>query len=182
MTTPLFTDGQLGAYLATLPDGLTIAQVTNPTHLVRLTLSAGEVVTFGTVLNMLKLITKMRSMGQYIISPQEDVFVALAGATKLIIGEMTFQNQKLLNAGCFVYSQGKLEVHMRSGACIESLDGALACVGHYRTTANAYQSTGDLLVPQGVASPRLIVVDWRYNETTGNTTFVDDPPLQERAP
>ena len=176
---PLFTDAQLGAYAQTLPVGVLAAP--NPTHLVRLTLTTGEVVTFGTVSNMLRLITKMRGAGQYIVCPQEDVFVALAGATKLIIGEQTFQNQKLLNSGCFCYSQGKLEVHMRSGACVESLDGALACVGHYRAAANAYQSTADLLVPQGYASPRLIVVDYRYDETNGGTTFVDDPPLQERA-
>ena len=177
---PLFTDAQLTGVPQTLPDGIYVAA--NPSHMVRLTLSTGETVTFGTVANMMRLITKMRREGQHIVCPQEDVFVALAGATKLIIGEQTFQNQKLLNSGCFCYSQGKLEVRMRSGSCVNSLDEALACVGHYRLSANPYDTTAELLVPQGVASPRLIVVDYRYTESGGGTTFVDNPPLQERPP
>ena len=176
----LFTDAQFVGIAATLPVGINAP--VNPTHVVRLILSTGDTIVFGTVGVLMKLVTRMKRDGQHTISPQEDVFVALAGSTKLVIGEMTFQNQKLLNAGSLAYSQGQLEVHMRAGACIETLDGALACVGHFRQAAAAYASTADLLLPQGVASPRLIVVDYRYSEVDGGTTFVDAPPLQERAP
>jgi hypothetical protein len=124
----------------------------------------------------------MRRDSQHTIFPQEDVGIALAGASKLIVYELTFQNQRLFNSGLPVYSQGQLEFHMRSGSCVETLDGALQCVGHYRVLPNAYASTADLLIPQGVNSPRMIVVDYRYDETTGGTTFADSPPLQERAP
>ena len=177
---PLFADAQLGSLPATLPVG--IAAPTNPTHMVRLQLSTGEIVTFGSVLNMMRLITRMRRDGQHTVCPTEDTFCALAGASKLVIGEQSFQLQKLQHAGSFAYSQGRLEVAMHSGACVESLDGALACVGHYRTSTAPYQSTADLLVPLGAASPKLLVVDFRYNEDGSGTTFVDSPPLQERPP
>jgi hypothetical protein len=177
---PLFTDALLAAVPMTLPVG--VAAPLNPTHMVRLTLSTGDVVSFGTVQNLMRLVTRMVRDGQHTVCPQEDVFVALAGASKLVIGEQTFQNQKLQNAGSFVYTQGRLMVKMRGGACVEDLDGALACVGHFRPTAAPYQSTADLLVPQGIASPRLIVVDYKYNEDGTGTTFVDAPPLQEQSP
>ena len=176
----LFTDAQFVGIPATLPVG--IDAPVNPTHVIRLILSTGDTIVFGTVANVMKLITRMKRDGQHTISPEEDVFVSLAGSTKIVIGKMTFQNQKLLNAGSLAYSQGQLELHMRAGACIESLDTALACVGHFRQAAAAYTSTASLLLPQGVASPRLIVVDYRYSEVDGGTTFVDTPPLQERAP
>ena len=174
----LFTDANFTGVPATLPVGITTP--VNPTHVVRLTLSTGDTVVVGTVLNLCKLVTTMRRNRQHAIFPQEDVGIALAGATKLIIYELSFQNQRLFNAGQAVYSQGRLEFNMRSGSCTETVDGALQCVGHYRVTANAYASTADLLVPQGVNSPRMIVVDYKYDETTGGTLFVDDPPLQER--
>ena len=176
----LFVDAHFTGLPATLPNGITNA--VNPTHVVRLTLSTGDVVVFGTVLNMLKLITKMRRNGQWQLFPQEDVGIALVGATKLILYELTFQNQRLFNAGVPTYVNGRLEFLMRSGSCAEQLDSALACVGHYRVTPNAYASTADLLVPTGVNSPRLIVVDYKYSETEGGTTFVDNPPFAERVP
>ena len=177
---PLFSEAQFADVPATLPVG--IDAPVNPTHMVRLLLTTGEIVTFGSVLTMMKLVTRMRRDGVHTLCPTDDTFLALAGASKLVIGEQTFQNQKLQHAGSFAYSQGRLQVMMRSGACVESLDGALACVGHYRPGAASYQSTADLLVPLGAASPRLLVVDYRYNEDGSGTTFVDDPPLQERAP
>ena len=90
---------------------------------------------------------------------------------------MTFQNQKLLNSGCLAYTQGRLEVWARNGSCIHSLDDALQCVGHYRTASTPYEDTGDLLVPTGVHSPRLLVVDHRYSVSNpAAETFVDSPP------
>ena len=180
MPLPLFSDAQFSGIPATLPVG--IDAPTNPSHMVRLLLTTGEIVTFGSVLTMMRLITRMRRDGVHTICPTEETFVALAGASKLLIGEQTFQLQKLQHAGSFGYSQGRLEVRMRAGACVETLDGALACVGHYRPGPTPYQSTADLLVPLGAASPRLLVVDYRYNEDGSGTTFVDSPPIQERAP
>ena len=192
MATPLFGDADFVGVPPTLPTGVTVP--TNPNHLVQLSLSTGDTVVFGTVLNMMKLITKMRLMGVHCISPQEDVFILLAGATKMIFGEQTFQNQKLQNAGTAIYSQGKLQFAMRSQSCIQSLDEALACVGHYRTMALQYETTYDLLQPTGVHSPRLIVVDADYdmapartvdssgNVFTSGTHFEDNPPLFEPAP
>ena len=98
---------------------------------------------------------------------------------KTFIGEMTFQNQKLLNSGCFTYSQGRLEVWARNGSCIHSLDEALQCVGHYRTSPTPYEDTADLLAPAGVHSPRLLVVDYRYSSANASAVaFVDGAPFQ----
>jgi hypothetical protein len=52
-------------------------------------------------------------------------------------------------------------------------------VGHYRTAALPYQDTADLLTPVGVHSPRLIVVDLRYDAANlGAVTFVDEVPFE----
>ena len=146
---------------------------------VHLTLSSGETVYIGTVLALHQLVTTMLRQGQHLICPSEEVFIALAGAgAKIIIGEMTFQNQKLLNSGCLAYTQGRLEVWARNGSCIHSLDEALQCVGHYRTASTPYEDTGDLLAPTGVHSPRLLVVDHRYSVSNpAAVTFVDSPPF-----
>jgi hypothetical protein len=147
---------------------------------VHLTLSSGETVYIGTVLALCQLATTMLRQGQHLTSRSEEVFIALAGrGAKTIIGEMTFQNQKLLNSGCLAYTQGRLEVWARNGSCIHSLDEALQCVGHYRTSALPYEDTGDLLVPTGVHSPRLLVVDHRYSVSNpAAVTFVDSPPFR----
>jgi hypothetical protein len=147
---------------------------------VHLTLSSGETVYIGTVMALCQLVTTMLRQGQHLICPSEDVFIALAGpGAKIIIGEMTFQNQKLINSGCFAYVQGRLEVWARNGSCIHSLDEALQCVGHYRTSALPYSNTADLLAPVGVQSPRLIVVDYGYSAAPPQmVTFVDNPPFQ----
>jgi hypothetical protein len=147
---------------------------------VHFTLSSGETVYIGTVLALCQLVTLMLRKGQHMICPTEDVFIALAGpGAKIIIGEMTFQNQKLINSGCFVYAQGRLEVWARNGSCIHSLDEALLCVGHHRTSVLPYRNTADLLFPVGVNSPRLIVVDYRYDAATPHVvTFVDDDPFE----
>jgi hypothetical protein len=149
-------------------------QAYNPVHL---TPSSGETVYIGTVMALCQLVSTMLRQGQHLICPSEDVFIALAGpGAKIIIGEMTFQNQKLINSGCFAYVQGRLEVWARNGSCIHSLDEALQCVGHYRTSALPYENTADLLLPVGVRSPRLIVVDYSYSAAAPQTvTFVDDP-------
>jgi len=146
---------------------------------VHLTLSSGETVYIGTVLALHQLVTTMLRQGQHLICPSEEVFIALAGAgAKIIVGEMTFQNQKLLNSGCLAYTQGRLEVWARNGSCIHSLDEALQCVGHYRTASTPYEDTGDLLAPMGVHSPRLLVVDHRYSVSNpAAVTFVDSPPF-----
>lgn len=178
--TAIFQEAQFTGVPATLPVGINAP--VNPTHVVRLTLSTGDTIVFGTVATMMQLITVMRRRGVHTLNPTEDTFVALAGATKLVIGEMTFQNQRVQVNGSFQYCQGKLEVLMRQGGCTETLDEALLCAGHYRPLPQPYTSTANLLSVQGVNSPRLIVVDYRYSETDGGTTFVDDPPLQERAP
>ena len=73
MATPLFGDADFAGVPPTLPTGVTVP--TNPNHLVQLSLSTGDTVVFGTVLNMMKLITKMRLMGVHCISPQEDVVI-----------------------------------------------------------------------------------------------------------
>ena len=101
---------------------------------VNLTLSSGETVFVGTVQALHQLATTMLRNGQHLVCPSEEIFIALAGpGAKIIVGEMTFQNQKLINSGSFVYAQGRLEVWPRSGSCIHSLDEALQRVGHSRT-------------------------------------------------
>ncbi len=147
---------------------------------VHLTLSSGETVYIGTVMALCQLVTTMLRQGQHLICPSEDVFIALAGpGAKIIRGEMTFQNQTLINSGCFACVQGRLEVWARNGSCIHSLDEALQCVGHYRTSALPYINTADLLAPVGVHSPRLIVVDYRYSAANPErVTFVDGAPHQ----
>ena len=58
------------------------------------------------------------------------------------------------------------------------MDEALQCVGHYRTIDHPYATTADLLTPICVASPRLIVVDWRFDPAhPGRVTFVDAVPF-----
>ena len=121
----------------------------------------------------------MLRQGQHLICPSEEVLIALARpGAKILIGEMTFPNQKLLNSGCLVYVQGRLEVWARNGSCIHSLDEALQCVGHYRTAPTPYEDTADLLAPTGVHSPRLLVVDYRYSVSNpAAVTIVDTPPF-----
>ena len=146
---------------------------------VHLTLSSGETVYVGTVLAFLQLVTAMLKQGQHVINPSEDIFIALAGPGKVVIGEMTFQNQKLLNSGCFVYVQGRLEVWASNGSCIYTLDEALQCVGRYRILADPYENTGGLLAPTGVQLPRLLVVDYRYSVANpGAVKFQDIPAFQ----
>ena len=145
---------------------------------VHLTLSSGETVFIGTVNALLQLVTTMLRQGQRVIYPSKDVFIALAGpGAKIIVGEMTFQNQKLLSSGCFVYVQGRMEVWARNGSCIYTLDEALQCVGRYRISALPYESTADLVFPTGVHSPRLLVIDFMYNPGVPQSVrFIDDPP------
>jgi hypothetical protein len=182
---PLITQLAFAALRPTVPEGMLNefgpvvldppwAEAYNQVHL---TLSSGETVYIGTVMALCQLVTTMLRQGQHLICPSEDVFIALAGpGAKIIIGEMTFQNQKLINSGCFAYVQGRLEVWARNGSCIHSLDEALQCVGHYRTAAQPYANTADLLAPVGVHSPRLIVVDYAYNPAApAVVTFVDNP-------
>jgi len=186
--TPLIPQQAFGDVEPTVPEGVlppVIPPAIKPPWLqayqqVHLTLSSGETVYIGTVMALCQLVTTMLRQGQHLICPSEDVFIALAGpGAKIIIGEMTFQNQKLINSGFFVYVQGRLEVWARSGSCIHSLDEALQCVGHYRTLPDPYEDTADLLTPVGVQSPRLIVVDYSYSAAAPQTvTFVDDPPYQ----
>lgn len=182
MATPaaIFTDAMFTGIPQTLPVGVNAPL--NPTHVVRLAMSTGDTIILGTVDTLMRLVTAMRRRGTYMLNPTEDTFVALAGATKLVYGEMNFTNQKLLINGTFQYSQGRLEVLMRQGGCVETLDEALLCAGHYRPLPAPYVSTANLLSVTGVNSPRLIVVDYKFSETDGGTLFVDDPPLQERAP
>lgn len=176
--TALFPDAQMAPFAMTLPMG--VEAPVNPTHVVQLTLSTGEQVVFGTVAAMMRLITRMRQAGLHTINPTEDTFITLAGTTKMLLGEQSFILQKLLNAGAPVYSQGRLEFRMRSGSCSESVDEALQCVGHLRTSQQPYRSTADLTAVVGVNNPRLLVVDFRYSQTDGGTMFIDEPPLQER--
>ena len=180
--TPLIPQLDLIEVYPTIPGGILGLNPSAPPpwaqayEQVHLTLSSGETVYVGTVLALLQLVTEMLKQGQHVINPSEDIFIALAGPAKLIIGEMTFQNQKLLNSGCFVYVQGRLEVWARNGSCVYTLDEALQCVGHYRTSPDPYEDTGDLLAPTGVQSPRLLVVDYRYSVANpGAVKFADIP-------
>jgi hypothetical protein len=112
--------------------------------------------------------------------PSEDVFIARAGP-KLIIGETSFQNQKLLASFCPCYEQGQLGWMQRGTAAILSTDEALQSVGHYRLQAAPYTGTFEMMLPQGNNNPRLIVFDYNYSVTastaTGTTVFRDNPPL-----
>ena len=171
MVPPTVPDGELPALLIPGLPGAWPAQV-------NLTLSSGENVYVGTVTALLQLVTLMLRKGQHVIYPSEDVFIALAGpGAKIIVGEMTFQNQKLLSSGCFVYVQGRMEVWARNGSCIYTLDEALQCVGRYRTSALPYENTADLVFPTGVHSPRLLVIDLTYTPAMPQLVeFIDDPP------
>jgi hypothetical protein len=175
----LFPDGGLtdssGTALApTVPSGKTL---TNPTHMVTLVLSTGEQVQIGSVEELHRLITAMRNQQIWYCMPTEDVIIMLADACKLVIGESTYQLQRLLNTAAPAYVQGQLCWMMRGSAALLSTDEALQHVGHYRKSATPYTSTADLLVPTGSFSPRMLVVDYRYSAAGGGTTFVDSPPL-----
>ena len=186
-TAPLIAQQDLAVLPPTLPKmglpdddaGFVWPQAEN--H-VNITLSSGETIFVGTVQALHQLATTMLRNGQHLVCPSEEIFIALAGpAAKIIVGEMTFQNQKLINSGCFVYCQGRLEVWSRNGSCIHSLDEALQCVGHYRILPNPYANTSDLMAPLGAASPRLLVIDWRYDPGQPQlVTFVDAVPFEYR--
>ncbi len=133
MATTLFPDGGLRLQDGTqrpmlLP--VSLSSPTNPTHIVSFELSSGEVITVGSVQELLRLAHAMRAEGLYSIMPTEDLFIVLAGCAKLLICESSFQNQKLLNSAAPAYTQGRLEFLMRSSAQAMSLDEALASVGH----------------------------------------------------
>jgi len=161
MATTLFPDGGLR-----LPDNtqrpmllpVSLSSPINPTHIVSFELSSGEVITVGSVQELLRLAHAMRAEGLYSIMPTEDLFIVLAGCAKLLICESSFQNQKLLNSAAPAYTQGRLEFLMRSSAQVMSLDEALASVGHYRTASAPYASNYDLQLPVGPHRPRITVV------------------------
>jgi hypothetical protein len=178
---PLIAQQDMAVLPATLPTLDPFIWVEGDNH-VNLTLSSGETVFVGTVQALHQLATTMLRNGQHLVCPSEEIFIALAGpAAKIVIGEMSFQNQKLIKRGCFVYAQGRLEVWSRCGSCIHSLDEALQCVGHYRTIDHPYATTADLLAPVGAASPRHIVVDWRFDPAhPERVTFVDAVPFNYR--
>ena len=185
MTTPLFADGSVidstGARVPLmLPIGITAHE--NPTHVVSIELSTGATVVVGTVSELLRLLREMINEGVYYIFPTEDLFILRAGAAKLLICESTFQNQKLLNTAAPTYSRGRLEFLMRCSARAVDLDAALASVGHYRQAQSPYMSNVDLQAPVGIYKPRIVVVDYKYSQTTALPTFgaqlVDNPPHQ----
>ena len=185
MTTALFPDGGLRLPEGTqrpmlLPVGITAP--TNPTHIVTFELSSGEVITVGSVSELMRLIHAMRAEALYSIMPTEDIFIVLAGCAKLIICESSFQNQKLLNSTAPAYTQGRLEFIMRSSAHVMSPDDALASVGHYCMASTPYSSNYDLQQPTGPHRPRITVVDYRYNQLAGafdqGTQLADGAPFQ----
>ena len=95
MATTLFPDGGLRLQDGTqrpmlLPVGVTAP--TNAAHIVSFELSSGEVITVGSVSELLRLAHAMRAEGLYSIMPTEDLFIVLAGAAKLLICESSFQN------------------------------------------------------------------------------------------
>ena len=184
MATTLFPDGGLRLQDGTqrpmlLPSGVTAP--TNPAHIVSFELSSGEVLTVGSVSELLRLAHAMRAEGLYSIMPTEDLFIVLAGAAKLLICESSFQNQKLLNSAAPAYTQGRLEFLMRCSAQVMSLDEALASVGHYRTASAPYASNYDLQQPVGPHRPRITVVDYKYSQLAGvsgeGTQLADGTPF-----
>lgn len=163
-----------------LPNG--ISQVTNPSHVVSLTLSSGQTVQVGTVQVLMTLVRRMRDLGIYYLMPTEDLFVVRVGYAKLLVCEASFQNQKLLNAGSPCYEGGAVLFNMRSSAQTLSFDDALASVGHYRTLSSPYLSDWQLQQEAGDHNPRIRVVDYRYSvdasSATQGTQLVDSTPLQ----
>ena len=184
MATTLFPDGGLRLQDGTqrpmlLPVGVTTP--TNPTHIVSFELSSGELITVGSVSELMRLVHAMRAEGLYSIMPTEDLFIVLAGAAKLIICESSFQNQKLLNSAAPAYTQGRLEFIMRSCAQVMSLDDALSSVGHYRTASAPYAPNYDLQQPVGPYRPHVTVVDYKYSQLAGasgqGTQLADGTPF-----
>ena len=184
MATPLFPDGSIVGLDGTtplaqaIPSGKTVA---NPAHEVSLTLSTGETVLIGSVSECLRLITRLRSWQQWLLTPREDLFIMIAGGgEKLVIAEATNLNQRLVTQFTPTYFQGNL-AWARRGGVVMTTDEALQAVGHFRKSAQAYRSTHDLKTPAGAANPRLVVFDyaWKADSTTytQGTQLSDSPPL-----
>jgi hypothetical protein len=122
MATPtvLFPDGGLvdsvGVALGqTIRTGKTITNSNDPVTLVLLT---GESVTIGKVAELMRLITAMRASQVGYILPTEDIVILLADASRLIVCEANFQNQKLTQSCCPTYNQGQLVWLQRGTAAI----------------------------------------------------------------
>jgi hypothetical protein len=184
MATPIFPDGSIvgsdgSTQLAqAIPFGKTVA---NPTHAVSLTLSNGETVLIGSVSECLRLITRMRSWQQWLLSPQENILIMLAGGgEKLIVAEATNMNVRLASQFAPVYFQGNLG-WMRRGGAIMSTSEALQAVGHFKRGGSVYRSTHDLKTPVGSANPRLVVFDYAWKADSASydqgTQLADSPPL-----
>ena len=156
----LFPDGSLNGYDQLVPTGKTI---TNPTHMVTLTLSTGESVNIGTVQTLMRLFDYMGKNQIWHFFPTEDVICVRAGP-KQIWMEAGLAQQKLLAGFCPCYERGQLGWMQRGTAAILSTDEALQSVGHLRLLPTAYTGNYDLSVPGGNASPRMIVFDYNYSQ------------------
>jgi len=174
----LFPDGSLDAYAQLIPSG---KKVTNPTHVVQLTLSTGETVVIGTVATLMRLFTYMSQNQIWHLMPTEDIIIMNAGNVKLVICEANFACQRILAGFCPVYLQGQLGWMQRGTAAILSTDEALQSVGHYRLQTTPYTGTWEMALPAGNANPRMLVVDYNFSSTAGtaagSTLFRDSPPL-----
>ena len=179
MSTPqaLFPDTSLDLYPQLTPSGKTI---TNSSHVVSLVLSTGETVVIGSVGTLMRLFSYMAQNQIWHMFPTEDLWIARAGP-KLIIGESSFQNQKLLASFCPCYEQGQLGWMQRGTAAIVGTDEALQSVGHFRSQATPYTGTFEMMTPLGNNNPRLLVFDYNWSQTAGSaaqtTLFKDNPPL-----
>ena len=174
----LFPDGSLDGYAQLIPSGKT---VTNPTHVVQLTLSTGETVVIGSVATLMRLFTYMSQNQLWHLMPTEDIIIMNAGNAKLVICEANYACQRILAGFCPCYQQGQLGWMQRGTAAILSTDEALQSVGHYRMQNTPYTGTFEMSIPVGNANPRMLVVDYNYSMTAfnaaGSTLFRDSPPL-----
>jgi len=125
--------------------------------------------------------TYMNSKNQYYLQASDDI-VIINCETKLLICEMTFLVQKLLNSYTLLYHGGAVKAVHRNLSSMVSLQDALISVG-LRNLGNDFQGNYDLetnLADQW--RPRIKVVDYYFVATVTSSTqgsqLSDSTPIQ----
>ena len=161
----------------------TNATGTPSTDTVTLIMSDGTTQTvFSSLLIARRCQTYMNSRNQYYLQASDDIII-INCETKLLIMEMTFMIQKLLNSYTLLYHGGAVKAVHRNLSNMVSLQDALVSVGWRSLGSTPMQGNYDLETNLDDAfRPRIKVVDYYFVGTVSSSTqgsqLSDSTPIQ----
>lgn len=135
---------------------------------VSLTLSDGSTtVVFDQLTTALLCLEFLRLRNQWLLQASDDIWIAQIGGVKLLVGEMTLTNQKLLSSFCPVYVGGQTRFNHRTMSQSLSLDDALQALGFFKPSSQIYRGNTDLTA---APSPHIVVCDFNYRASPATAT------------